>query len=158
MFLLLFLIWIILNGSLSLQVLGVGAAVSAALTWASRRVLNLSPWGGVRPLGRRLPKVLFYLPYLVGQVAAANWQVLVRILCPRRRRGAPRLVWFDCGLGDPAGRLMLANSITLTPGTVTLSLRRGRLCVYALDQEFAAGLKDTGFARRLRRWEEGDHG
>ena len=43
--------------------------------------------------------------------------------------------------------------MTLTPGTVTVALHRGRLCVYALDQEFAAGVKDSEFVRRLRRWE-----
>lgn len=69
------------------------------------------------------------------------------------RRGAPRLSWMDPGLREPGTQFLLANSITLTPGTVTVALHGGRLCVYALDQEFAAGIKDSEFVRRLRRWE-----
>ena len=61
--------------------------------------------------------------------------------------------WVDPGLREPGTQFLLANSITLTPGTVTVALHRGRLCVYALDQEFAAGVKDSEFVRRLRRWE-----
>ena len=66
--------------------------------------------------------------------------MILRILCPGRRRGAPRLSWVDPGLREPGTQFLLANSITLTPGTVTVALHRGRLCVYALDQEFAAGV------------------
>ena len=56
-------------------------------------------------------------------------------------------------IDDPVKDANEANSITLTPGTVTVALHGGRLCVYALDQEFAAGIKDSEFVRRLRRWE-----
>ena len=157
LFFLLFLIWIVLNGRLDLEVALTGAAVSAALTWLARVVLNLPPWGGVR-LVRRLPRVFLYLFYLFGQIVVSNLQVMERILFPQKRKGNGRLVWFSTDLKEEGTRLTLANSITLTPGTVTVSLKDNRLCVHALDQEFADGLKDNGFAPRLARWEEGDHG
>ena len=156
-FFLLFLIWLVLNGRVDLEVVLTGAAVSAALTWLARVVLHLPPWGGLR-LIRRLPRVFLYLFYLFGQVVVSNLQVMERILFPRKRKGGGRLVWFRTDLKEEGTRLTLANSITLTPGTVTVSLKGDRLCVHALDEEFADGIKDNGFAPRLERWEEGDHG
>ena len=54
--------------------------------------------------------------------------------------------------------LALANSITLTPGTVTVSMGPDMLCVYALDPEFGAGLKESAFAEKLKKLEEERHG
>lgn len=157
LFFLLFLIWIVLNGRVDLEVVLTGAAVSAALTWLARTVLKLPAWGGLR-LIRRLPRVFLYLFYLFGQVVVSNLQVMERILFPQKRKGGGRLVWFRTDLKEEGTRLTLANSITLTPGTVTVSLKGNNLCVHALDEDFAKGVKENGFAPRLERWEEGDHG
>ena len=152
MFILLFLVWIVLNGSWNVQVLAAGAVVSAVLSWGSHRILQLPPLGGAGRIDR-FPKVFFYFLCLAWEVLRANLQVIRRILAPKTRQGAPKLTWFDSGLEQPAHRMLLANSITLTPGTITVSLREGRLCVYALDQEFAEDLSECGFVQRLRRWE-----
>lgn len=154
MFILLLVVWIVLNGSWNVQVLAAGVAVSGVLSWGSYRILQLPPLGGVGHIDR-FPRALFYLFYLAWQVLLANLQVMERILFPGRREGAPKLTWFRSGLKEPRHQMLLANSITLTPGTITVSLREGRLCVYAMDQSFARGLSDCGFVRRLRRWEEG---
>ena len=140
MFFLLFLTWILLNGRVNIEVVLTGAAVSAALTWLARKTLHLRPWG-VRRLIWRLPRVF-----------------LRRVLSPRKRQGGGQLVWYDCGLEEMGTRLVLANSITLTPGTITVGLKGKRICVYALDGEFSKDLPQSGFSKRLKRWEEGDHG
>lgn len=157
MFFLLLLIWIVLNGRVDLEVALTGAAVSAALTWLARAILKLPAWGGSR-LMRRLPRVFLYLFYLFGQIVVSNLQVMERILFPNKRKGGGRLVWFRTDLKEEGTRLTLANSITLTPGTVTVSMKGNRLCVHALDENFAKGVKENGFAPRLARWEEEDHG
>ena len=155
MFLLLLILWIVLNGRVTVELVLVGAAVSAALTCFTRKLfpgslrLKKSMW-------RCLPGVLGYLVYVVLQVVSANVQVMGRILHPDARR--PVLVWFQVPLKGELPRLVLANSITLTPGTVTVSLGKDTLCVYALRPELAEGLKDCGFATRLKRLEEKDHG
>ena len=153
MFVLLLLVWIVLNGSLDVQVVVAGVLVCAALSWASKRILQLPPLGGAVRFGR-FPRAVFYILYLAKEILVANLQVMERIVFPQRRNGAPRLTWFDPGLKEPVHRMLLANSITLTPGTITVSLREGRLCVYALDQDFAGGLWECGFVQKLRRWEE----
>ena len=153
MFVLLFLVWMVLNGSFSIQVVTAGMLVSAALSWASYRILQLPPLGGAGLIDR-FPRAAFYVAYLAWEILLANLQVMERILFPNRRKGAPKLTWFDSKLKVPGHQLLLANSITLTPGTITVSLRNGRLCVYALEQAFADGLTECGFVQRRRRWEE----
>ena len=88
----------------------------------------MPPWGEAGRVGR-FSRAAFYVVYLAWEVLLANLQVMKRILFPGKRKGAPKLTWFESGLKEPGHRMMLSNSITLTPGTVTVSLRGGRLCV-----------------------------
>ena len=153
LFLFLFLFWIILNGKTTIEIVVVGAVISAALTVFTRRVLHTSSQAEVRFL-RRLPGIFCYLFYLVGQVILSNLQVIRLILFPGKER--PKLVWFRAPLKEEGTRLTLANSITLTPGTVTVSLGEDNICVYALRPEMGEGLKDSGFVKRLKKWEGKD--
>lgn len=155
MMLLLFLFWMILNGKVTIELVLVGTAVSAVLAWPAHRILHIAPQAELRML-RRLPGVFFYLLYLTGQVVRSNLQVIWLILHPNGRR--PKLVWFTPPVKGDLARLVLANSITLTPGTVTVSLGKNAICVYALRPELGIGLKESGFTRRLSRMEEKDHG
>ncbi len=155
MILLLLLFWVILNGKVTVEVIVVGAAVSAALTWFARKILHSSP-RTERLFLRRLPGVFCYLFYLAGQVVISNIQVISLIFDPGRER--PKLVWFRPPVEGKLSRLALANSITLTPGTVTASLGEDAICVYVLRPRLASGLKESGFVKRLKKWEERDHG
>ena len=66
----------------------------------------------------------------------------------------PCLIRFRTDLGTEAARVALANSITLTPGTITVSLDGDGLLVHALDRDMARGLDESVFVRQLRRMEE----
>ena len=148
---LLFLFWIILNGRVTVEIVVIGAALSAALACFAKRLLHISLREEMRFL-RCLPGALLYLLYLLGQIIKANFQVIRVILHPGK--GRPKLVWFKLPLEGSAAQLTLANSITLTPGTVTVTLGENTICVYAMRPEMAEGLKDSGFVKRLRRLEE----
>ena len=151
MFLLLMLFWLILNGKWTLEILLTGAVLSAALCWVSAKLCGWSPRRELRALGL-LPRVVAYFFLLFWNVVLSNLLVIREVLRPRVHI-APSIVTMRTPLHHGLERFVLANSITLTPGTVTVALHGGRLCVYALDQEFAAGIKDSEFVRRLRRWE-----
>ena len=152
---LLFLFWLLLNERITIEIILIGAALSAVLTFAAHRVLHISPRRELL-FWQRLPRILSYLLYLTGQIILSNLQVIRLILKPATVR--PKLVWFRPKAKSDAGRLALANSITLTPGTVTSALREDMICVYALCPEFAEGLQDSGFSKKLCRLEETDHG
>ncbi len=149
----LFFIWIVLNGRVTADVLVSGAAVSVGIGLLSHRVLGLRPWGSWKDLAR-LPQGAAYVLVLVGQVLLANLHMARRILFPGSRAGKGRLVWFDTGLSGRGSRLLLANSITLTPGTVTAALQEGKIWVYALDESFTGDLQNGRFCSRLKQWEE----
>lgn len=153
--LLLFAFWLILNGKITIEIVAVGAVFTVLLTWFTRKVLHITPQAEAQVM-RRLPGVILYLCYLVWQIILSNLQVMRIILSGRKPE--PKLVWFKPAMKTELARLALANSITLTPGTVTASLGEDMICVYALCPEFAEGLKDTGFSAELLRLEEKKHG
>ena len=96
MFVLLFLLWLVLNGGWSLQIAGAGALAAGLVAWGCQWALGLPFWGG-RKLWQGILRAVGYLPLLLRAVWTANLQVILRILCPGRRRGAPRLSWMDPG-------------------------------------------------------------
>ena len=155
MAILLFLFWLLLNERITIEIILIGATLSVALTFTAHRVLRISRRGEFL-FWRRLPRILSYLLYLTGQIILSNLQVIHLILKPTADR--PKLVWFRPKNKSNTGRLALANSITLTPGTVTTALRDDMICVYALRPEFAEGLQDSDFSKKLCRLEETDHG
>jgi len=152
---LLFLFWIILNGSITLEIVVIGAAISAALTACFRRVTQASPWREVQLL-RLFPRAMLYFFYLLGQIILSSLLMIRVILSPGKER--PCLIWFDHPVERAESQLTLANSITLTPGTVTVALGKKTICVYAIRPTFAQGLKSCGFVSRLGRMEEKRHG
>ena len=152
MFVLLLLVWIVLNGSLNLQVIAAGVVISAVLSWASYRLLQLPPLGGAGRIDR-FSRAVFYILYLAWEILLANLQVMGRILFPKRRKGAPKLTWFQSGLGEPGHQMLLANSITLTAGTITVEAEGDTLLVHTLDVSLAEGIEDSTFQRRLERLE-----
>lgn len=156
MTLLLFLFWLILNGRVTIEIVLVGAVVSTALTWVSKNVLHIMPQEGVR-LVRYIPGAFLYVCYLGLQLLRSNFHVMRLILSPKCQV-QPRLMWFEVPYQHNATKAVLANSITLTPGTVTVSLRKDLICVYGLRPEFTNGLKDSGFFVKLQRLEGGNHG
>ena len=65
----------------------------------------------------------------------------------------PRLVRFESGLSGEAHRVALADSITLTPGTITCQLRGDEYVVHCLDESLAEGLTDGALITALREME-----
>lgn len=124
-FVLAFSIYLILTafsggiGLWSLEELIGGAVVSLLVALASYRLLwERGGWRLLNPV-----RWVLFLVYLVGPfllaMAKANLDVAYRVITGRIN---PGIVRFNPGLKTDAGRTMLANSITLTPGTLTLEV------------------------------------
>jgi len=91
-----------------------------------RRSLMLVPWH----------RLLGYLPWLLVNIAKSNLQVAYLVLHPRMPI-APVLIRFKSRLSSQLARVTLANSITLTPGTITVDLKNDEYLVHALIQASA---------------------
>jgi multicomponent Na+:H+ antiporter subunit E len=83
-----------------------------------------------------------YVPWLVWEIAKANFRMLRLVFHPRMHDLInPRIVHFKTGLRSGLGLTFLANSITMTPGTITVAIdRRGYVAVHAIDDKAAEGV------------------
>ena len=90
-----------------------------------------------------------YLPWLLWQIVLANWDVFRRVWFPSGI--SPRMVEIEHGLKNPFAIATFANSITLTPGTVTAHVGVNRVQVHALTEEAARELESGEMLRRIKR-------
>jgi len=100
-------------------------------------------------------KIFAYTPTLIKEIMLANIQVL-KILLKKdiTKEIDPQMIEFTPKVSSDIGITMLANSITLTPGTVTIIAGKDKFLVHALTKEFADGLYDSDFERRVLKIEE----
>ena len=84
----------------------------------------------------------------------AVWQTLHFIWTPKEEV-EPQLVSFHTPLKTEMGRVALANSITLTPGTITVDVQDDLFLVHCLDATYAQGIEDSEMQRRIARLEKG---
>lgn len=155
MYLLLFAFWIILNGRWTTEVAIVGAVVSGLIYLLAWKFMDYSPkkeWA----CARRLPKIISYFVFLVGEVFKAAWQTIRFIWSPRLVT-QPEVTSFRTRLRTDAGKVVLANSITLTPGTITVDIRDDLVLVHCLDESLDADLEGSGMEKRIMKIEGGRH-
>ena len=154
MLIILFAFWLVLNGRVTAEIAVTGAVLSGLIYLFIWRFMGYSP-RRERRFFRALPRFAAYLCWLVGEVFRSGWAVM-RLVWNPAVRPEPQLDSFDTVLRSDAAKTALADSITLTPGTVTVSVREGTFLVHALDTDFADGLHGSGMERRLARVEGGE--
>jgi multicomponent Na+:H+ antiporter subunit E len=126
----LMLIWVIANGTLAVDTLITGVVVCSAIALAFAsfaRVYSVIRWS---------PKViLYYLMYLavfLYDLTRANLNVMRLVFSPRIDI-EPGIVEIKTTLKTPIGRLALANSITLTPGTLVVDIKDDSLFIHWIN-------------------------
>ena len=153
MFLLFLGFWILLNGRFTWEIFLFGLGVSAAVYWFICRFMDYSLRKDLL-LFKNAGLFLWFLGVLLREIARANLGVLKLILSPKYEP-EPALVYFKSDLRTGIGKVLLANSITLTPGTITVSVEGNEFCVHCLDKEMAEGIEDSVFVHIIRRMEAG---
>lgn len=156
MYLLYFLAWVIFNGQLTLEIALIGLVVAGAVYAFTCKFLYWSPRRDYLVL-RRSGLILRYVGILIWEIVKANAATIRMITAPDLEPD-PVIVRFRTGLKTPTARVVLANSITLTPGTITVSVEGDLFTVHCLDRSFAQGIDDTVFERELRRLEAAPEG
>ena len=139
-------LWLLLSAHYTPLLLTFGA-VSSAVVVAIVHRLGLTDEEGV-PF-HCLPLLWRFWPWLTGEIIKANIEVMRRIISPRLDI-SPQLFHFAPSQGTTTGLVTHANSITLTPGTVTVEIEEdGRFLVHALTHEFAEGTARTAAGGRV---------
>jgi multicomponent Na+:H+ antiporter subunit E len=94
-----------------------------------------------------------YLPWLLMEIAKANVDV-AKIILSRSLPIHPHMIRVRASQRSEVGQVVYANSITLTPGTISLDVRDNQILVHALTKEAAAGVESGEMDRRVA-WLEG---
>ena len=152
MYLVFLIIWIIFNEKLNLEILLFGLAISAAVFAFACKFMGYSIKKELH-FYRKIPGLLRYVLVLVREILAANLNVCHLILSEEEEID-PALVQFQTDMETQAGRAFYANAITLTPGTITVSLEGDTYVVHCLDDSMAQGLSDAKTERMLHELEE----
>ena len=154
MAILLFVFWIVLNGRLEADVLITGG-VSAVAIWLF--TIRFTGWSLKKEKQAivLLPEGIAYFVRLFIEIFKANIGVLKVIVTGKTD---PYIRTIQTPLKTKLARLLLANSITLTPGTVTVQLEGDKLTVHCLTREMADGLTDFILEKKLMKMEEKANG
>ncbi len=153
MYLLYFLLWMIFFGSITWESILFGLGVAAAVFAFTCVFMDYSIRTELS-LYRKIPGIIHYLFTLVVEVYRANMQV-VRMIFEEKQKLEPALVHFDVDLKTPEARAFMADSITLTPGTITVSMTDSELVVHCLDESLAEGIDQSACEKELAKLEEG---
>ena len=142
--------WLLLSGHYEPLLIGLGVAsclLVVVIAWRMDVVdheghpIHLT-WRGVT-----------YFPWLIVEIVKANIQVARLIIDPKLPIG-PRVILVKASQRSDLGHVIYANSITLTPGTVSVDVRGGEILVHAIDEAAAAGV-ESGDMDRLATAMEG---
>jgi multicomponent Na+:H+ antiporter subunit E len=145
----LFLFWLTLSGHYTLFLLAAGAG-SAVLCVAVAARLRIADGEG-HPIHFGWG-ALTYFPWLLWEIAKSGWAVTKLILHPRLPI-SPTMTKVIASQKTTVGIATYANSITLTPGTITTGVKGNLLTVHALVRDGAADLEGGGMDARVSQFE-----
>ena len=142
------LLWLLLSGHFAEPLLlGLGAASVVAVVLIARRMDVVDREG--HPI-HLVWRALFYWPWLIKEIVVANIDVAKAILGSSIQ---PSVFDVTASQSSDLGRVIYANSITLTPGTVTIALEKERLTVHGLTRASRDGVESGEMDRRVTKLE-----
>ncbi|MEM7407889.1 MAG: Na+/H+ antiporter subunit E [Pseudomonadota bacterium] len=145
-------LWFALSGLTLPLILGLGAASVILCVWLGYRLGDV---GRDRMLSALLPvRFAVYCVWLLAEIVKANLDVIKHILRPALSID-PVLVTVKADQVTDIGRVIHANSITLTPGTLSIEVTADEIEVHALTREAADELCGGEIGRRVNRCERG---
>lgn len=148
----LFFFWILLSGKFDLKFLTYGALTAVISAWICVPLLLLPNAKGTKKyfiFDVPLAKYAVYWLWLLNEVVKANIDV-VKATVKSEMVINPRVIRFRIKMDNPMAHATLANSITLTPGTVTLNVTEDGLYeIHALTDGAAEGLLEGGMQKRI---------
>ncbi|MGI9386087.1 MAG: Na+/H+ antiporter subunit E [Methyloligellaceae bacterium] len=147
----LFGFWLLLSGHYTGFLLTIGLISAALCAWVAVRMRVADAEG--HPIHLQVG-ALTYWPWLVWEIAKSSWAV-IGIVLRGRSAISPNLVKVTASQKTQVGIATYGNSITLTPGTITVDVEGDELTVHALTQGTADDLVEGTMDRRVVRMEGG---
>lgn len=152
MLVLFFLLWVIYNGSFTLEICVFGIIISSALFAFCRKFMDHSMKKEIM-IYKKSFLFVRYVFLLIKEIVKANF-VVIRMILSQKEEIQPKLVNFHSDLRTTTGKVFLANAITLTPGTITVTLEGDEYTVHCLDESLAEGMNDSIFVDYIKKMED----
>lgn len=154
MYIIFLLLWILLNGQFTWEIFFFGIVIAAAMYAFVCKFLEYSFEMDILII-RKLPHIIMYVFVLIWEIVKSSIGA-IKLASSFRNEIDPVIVKFKTDLKTDIAKTVLANSITLTPGTITVALEEDEFIVHALDVELVKGIDDSVFVHRLRKMEAMD--
>ena len=151
MLLLFFCVWIIFNGAMTAEIAVIGAVIVFLMFEFICRFMDYSLKQEIL-LYKKSICLLHYILILGKEIMKANMAVL-RLITSNSEVVEPVMVRVHTDLKSNFCRVLLANSITLTPGTITVSMDRDEYVIHCLDKSLSEGMEDSVFVKMLEKLE-----
>ena len=142
----LFTVWLLLSGHLEPLMLGLGLASVLLTVILIRRMTLIDHESYPLHLSSKMPS---FLVFILREIVKANIDVIKRIMTFKRSAISPQLFEVPASQETDLGRVIYANSITLTPGTVSVELTKEKIMVHALSKEAADELASGEMAKSI---------
>ncbi len=150
-FCLLMPVWLVFSGQFDAFHVSMGALSCFVVTWMSSDLAFRNREATARSRWREATRFPGYLAWLLYEIVLANLHVLRLAFQPGGMEDVkPQVVRFKTGLKTEFARWVLANSITLTPGTVTVKVEGDEFWVHAISVHAATGLQG-GMEERIKQ-------
>ena len=152
MFVAFFIIWILLNGNIAIKTVLLGIAFSAILYAFACKFLDFSFKKDVR----FIKNSFLFIAYgfvLLYNIFIANFKVMKVIIDPKDK-AEPDIVHFKTEIKSSFIKALLANAITITPGTITVSIDADDVTVHCLKKKYMEGFKDALLYKILVRMDK----
>ena len=139
----LFVVWVLLSGKFTAGHLVLGVMASSVVAWLNTGLspspIQQTPW---------IRLVVAYSPWLFIRVVKSSLH-LTRLILDPSLPIAPRIIKYQTPLMGKFPVVLLGNSITLTPGTITIEANGQDLVVHAMDEESAQDVVQQEFDKKI---------
>ena len=136
-----FLIWLLLSASFDIFHMGLGLLAAFGVAW-----LNTDRAASRSAIPRL--RIVWYFPWLLGRILQSGFHLSAVILHPALPID-PKLIRYRTELREEAGIVLLGNSITLTPGTITAEVNSQDLVVHAIDDQSADDVSSQRIEQKI---------
>jgi multicomponent Na+:H+ antiporter subunit E len=139
-------VWLAWSGHYETLTLALGAGSILFVVALSNRLRVVD--AEATPLSLRPSGLLLYIPWLAWEILKANLDVARRIVSTGTLTIAPRIIRVKTAQSSDLGRVVYANSITLTPGTISIDVADGEILIHALHAKAAQGVEEGSMNRK----------
>ncbi|MEO1159769.1 MAG: Na+/H+ antiporter subunit E [Pseudomonadota bacterium] len=140
--------WVLWSGYFKPLLLGLGLASALVCTYLALRMRKADGEGSQFKILQHVHQLATYWPWLLLEIAKSNVEV-AKIILSGKMNIDPVMIRLKAGQATEMGQVIYGNSITLTPGTITVDIEDGELLVHALSQSGADGLHEGEMDRRI---------